>query len=241
MTASQSLRRTGFSAVLCLCGIPVALGSEEAELPLAPTPAERGAVPVAVPDHSSDPAVAVDCQCRRCRSATRRTHRWFGWFRHSASDSIAEHNAMCSGCNVNPEPPFGASYHVTMQAQIAKGEAALMVLHHFDFVPCQGELTSRGRVRLQQLARRALHNPFPIVIEASPHDPDLDAARHAAVVWELALMPALADRVVIGPSPARGMDGLDAELTHLNLLRLTGGGVGQAPTGGAATAVPTPR
>lgn len=148
---------------------------------------------------------------------------------------------MCSRCNVNPEPPFGTSYHAAMQSQIAKGEAALMVLHHFDFVPCQGELSFRGRLRLQEIARRALHNPFPIIIEASRHDPNLDAARHAAVIAELELMPIPAERVVIGPSPARGMDGLDAELIHQNLLRLTGGGAGQVLTGGAAVAVPAPR
>ena len=148
---------------------------------------------------------------------------------------------MCSGCNVNPEPPFGTSYDATMQAQIAKGEAALMVLHHFDFVPCQGALNYRGRLQLQKIARRALHNPFPIIIEASRHDPDLDAARHAAVIAELAFVPVPAERVVIGLSPARGLDGLDAELIHLNLLRLTGGGIGPAPTGGAGAGIPVPR
>lgn len=116
-----------------------------------------------------------------------------------------------------------------------------MVLHHFDFVPCRGKLNFRGRRRLQKIARRALHNPFPIIIEASRHNPDLDAARHAAVLAELKLMPVPADRVVIGPSPARGLDGLDAELIHQNLLRQMGGGVGQAPTGGTTSGVPLAR
>jgi hypothetical protein len=117
-----------------------------------------------------------------------------------------------------------------------------MVLYQYDFVPCEGRLSVRGRMQLWKIAERAAHNPFPIIIEASRDDSALDAARHAAVVAELAGLPCpvAAERVFIGPSLTRGLDGLDAEIIHQNLLNQTRGGAGQsaAPSGGAAITVP---
>jgi hypothetical protein len=131
-----------------------------------------------------------------------------------------------------------------MQAQIAKGEAALMVLHQFDFVPCKDRLSVRGRMQLRKIAERAAQNPFPIIIEARWEDPALDAARHTAVVAELSWLPCPvpAERVFIGPSLTRGLDGLDAEIIHQNLLNLTRGGAGQssAPAGGVGGGVALP-
>lgn len=247
MIVLQSLRRPGLLVVLLLSGNSFALSCDEGEPPLIPIQVERSVLPALIRDSdttSSDLGAPIDCQCRHCNPDGQRYGGFFNWFRgRSDKDCVAELNATCSGCNVNPEPPFGTSYYATMQAQAAKGEAALMVLHHFDFVPCQGELNYRGRLQLQKIARRALQNPFPIIIEASQQDPKLDAARYAAVVSELAFSPVPAERVVIGSSPARPMDGIDAELIHQNLLRLMEQGSAQlsAPTRGAGLGVSSPR
>jgi len=271
MIALPSLRRPGLLVVLFLGGSSFAFGVEAGEPLLNPPPAENTARPVPIPDpgtDSSEPftitpnpgmspstpytglstpdtqydSSGVPVECQRCRPDLHRSRGFLGWFRgHSKKNAIAEGNAMCSGCNVNPEPKFGTSYHATMQAQIAKGEAALMVLHHFDFVPCKGELNFRGQLQLKKIARRALCNPFPIIIEASRHDPALDAARRATVLSELALTPVPMERVVIGSSPARGLDGLDAELIDQNLLRLMGGGGRKLQTEGVDSGAPQPR
>lgn len=255
MILLQSSSTSGFLIALILCGNPFAFGLEAGGPPQAPVPVNAGSPSLPVSDlgmHAFDP-VAIsaapvcgtepidpgapdDCQCRYCRPTKHRSRGLFGWFQgHSTEECVSESNAACAECNVNPEPPFGSSYYALMHSQIAKGEASLMVLHHFDFVPCQGELNYRGRLQLQKIVRRAVQNPFPIIIEATRDDPHLDAARRAAVISEMAFLPIPEERVVIGLSPARAMDGIDAELVHQNLLRMTGSGSGQdsAPSGDA--------
>lgn len=242
MIQLQSLRRSGLAFALTVCWSWSALDAEELGPPPAPVPDPASSAP-----HpgliAPEPINPVVCHCKHCQRESRRSRGLFGWcWGRPADNSIAEYHAICSGCNIDPEPPFGTSYQATMQAQIAKGEAALMVLHHFDFVPCEGRLSVRGRMQLRKIAERAAHNPFPIIIEASREDPALDAARHAAVLAELAWFPCpvAADRVFIGPSLTRGLDGLDAELIHQNLLNQTRSGVGQAaaPEGNAGATVP---
>lgn len=159
-----------------------------------------------------------------------------------AQSSVSD--PLCPDCNRHPEPAFGASYHAIMRAQVAKGEAARMVLYQYDFVRGQAALNYRGRLRLQKIARLAPQNPFPIIIEANRYDPELDAARQAQVVAELswAPFPVPAERVVIGLSPERGLDGLDAVLIHQSLLNLSdvGGSAGQTATPGSGMGTPVP-
>lgn len=217
MNLLQSLRWSGLPVALAACWSTLALGAESFAPPASSTPAaapDRGVV-------SPDPTGADVCRkpagdhslCGRSRIDAK-----------AGKKCLAQYEGMCSGCNVHPEPPFGGSYHSTMRAQIAKGEAALMVLHQFDFVPGEAALNYRGRLRLQRIAQLVLQNPFPIIIEAGRHDPALDAARRAGVVSELARMPfpVPAERVVVGQSPSRGLDGIDAEIIHENLLKLKG-------------------
>lgn len=160
------------------------------------------------------------------------------------SSVAAASDPLCPTCNIHPEPAFGASYNTVMRSQVAKGEAALMVLYQYDFVRGQATLNYRGRLRLQKIARLAPQNPFPIIIEANRYDPALDAARHAQVVAELgwSAFPIPAERVVVGLSPERGLDGLDAVLAHQNLLNLSniGGSAGQTATPGSGMGTPVP-
>lgn len=166
----------------------------------------------------------------------------------AASVASLHAEAPCAACNRHPEPPFGAANRATMAAQVAKGEAALMVLHHYDFAHGGVELNYRGQQRLMRIALRGQRNPFPIIIEATRHDPQLDSARYASVVSQLGLLPVPipAQRVVIAASPARPMDGVDAEIVHQNLLnRMFSGGSGDgvnataAPTGATGTGAPS--
>lgn len=155
-------------------------------------------------------------------------------------------DALCAACNRHLEPPFGAANRATMAAQVAKGEAALMVLHHYDFAAGGAQLNYRGQQRLLKIALRSQRNPFPIIIEGTRHDPQLDSDRYASVVSQLALLPVPipAQRVVIAPSPARPMDGVDAEIVHQNLLnRMYSGGDAvnstAVPTGPTGTGDPS--
>ena len=217
MNPLQSLHRSGLSAVLAACWSTLALGAELFVPPANATPAAAPDRGVVCPDPDGadvcrKPAGDRSLSCRpRIDAKTSRKY-------------LAEYDAMSSGCNVHPEPPFGGSYHSTMQAQIAKGEAALMVLHQFDFVPGEAALNYRGWLRLQRIAQLALRNPFPVIIEAGRHDQALGAARRASVVSELARMPCPVppERVLVGQSPSRGLDGIDAEIIHENLLNLKG-------------------
>lgn len=219
MIVSHNIRSSGLLVVLIAYWSSPVLGNDEYGRPalldsrLAPASQYGAIAPV--------PAVLPVCRCTRSRGL-------FDWFRRRPAACPTDGcDLLCSGCNVHPDPPFGASYHATMQAQVARGEAALMVLHQFDFLPGEPTLNHRGRLRLQKIAHLLPQNPFPVVIESSRDNRALDEARQAGVFSELASrpFPVPAERVVIGPSPTRGLDGLDAEVIHKNLLILSGAAV----------------
>lgn len=165
----------------------------------------------------------------------------WSWFASKpARGSAAVCSGLPGGCNTHPDPVFGGSYYATMQAQISKGEAALMVLYHYDFEPGRAELNYRGRLQMHKNAQRMQRNDFPLVIEESRDNHELDIARYSHVISELASLSISIppERVVIGRPTARGLDGLDAELVHENLLRQTIGGGASAPAPPVAPATP---
>jgi hypothetical protein len=137
---------------------------------------------------------------------------------------------------------FGVSYHAMMQTQIAKGEAAQMVLYQYDFIAGEPVLNYRGRTRLLKMSKLLFQNDFPIIIEAACNNPALDQARRSIVIAEMQWFPypLAAERIIIGSSPTRGLDGIDAEIIHQNLLGLTFGQAADAPanTSGAVRSVP---
>lgn len=173
-----------------------------------------------------------------CCDPTNEPHRRgpFSWLMGKRTSSgRAASAAIGAPCNVHPEPPFGVANQATMHAQIARGEAARMVLYRYDFEPGQAQLTSRGMRQLQKIAELLPRNPFPLLIQPSGQGATLDQKRHATVLGMLAGMPFPVpdQRVVIAHPSTRGLDGLDAELIHENLLQLTSGG-----SGGATPAMP---
>jgi len=151
-------------------------------------------------------------------------------------------------------PPLGASVDAMIATQVANGEAAQMVLYHYDFVRGRAELNFRGARRLQKLSSRLLSNPYPLIIQPTIGNLKLDAARVTAIQEAVALLPVpiAPDRVVIGEPPSRPLDGIDAEVVNDLWLRLmyTGayqpygvddsGGVLRSPIAGPSPGVINP-
>jgi hypothetical protein len=119
--------------------------------------------------------------------------------------------------------PLGYDVHLSMQTQVVNGEAARMVLYHFDFVDHSSHLTLRGRDQLHKMAAMLDHNFFPIVIERTPCNPALAEARRMVVLHELANgpFPVPPMRVIVAQPEAIGLQGREANLIYLNMLRLT--------------------
>ena len=100
--------------------------------------------------------------------------------------------------------------------------------------------------------------PFPVIVERTPHAPDLAEKRRRAVLGELTALSGTvpADRVLVGRPLATPLQGVEAELVYQNLLRLTesygttpstgvrggtGGATGGGTAGGAGTGSSTGR
>jgi hypothetical protein len=108
--------------------------------------------------------------------------------------------------------PLGASVRAHYRTMVANGEAARMVLYHYDF--CQGScaLNRRGLDQLAKIVALLPINTCPIIIERTPEAPALAEARRLAVLQVLgshaiAIAP---ERVVIGPALANGLSGVEA-------------------------------
>jgi hypothetical protein len=108
----------------------------------------------------------------------------------------------------------------TYGQQVANGVAARMVLYQFDFLPGCAGLNLHGLDQLAKIACLLPHNGFPIIIERTPGNPGLAEARRLTVLNVLGHgpVPIPAERVVIGPSIALGLDGVEAEIIYFNLL-----------------------
>jgi hypothetical protein len=130
--------------------------------------------------------------------------------------------------------PLGASVAAHYQTHVANGDAARMVLYHYDFVDGTGRLNLRGRDKLAEIAGMLSHNFFPIVIERTPACPHLAEERRVEVLNELAHcpFPIPPERVVIGPPLANGLRGVEAEVVYQNLINQVQSG-GSPFTGGA--------
>jgi hypothetical protein len=121
-------------------------------------------------------------------------------------------------------PPLGAAVHAHFRTMVANGEAASMVLYHCDFVDNTSALNLHGRDQLSRIAAIMANNGAPIVIERTPCAPGLAEARRTAVLNILAFnnIAVPPDRVVIGPSLAAGLPGVDASLLYGYSLRNLG-------------------
>jgi hypothetical protein len=130
--------------------------------------------------------------------------------------------------------PLGQSIYAHFQIQVARGQAARMVLYRYDFVGNTAELNLHGRDQLAKIEGLLTSNPAPILIERTPDTPWLAEGRRLAVLRDLTANGLLVspDRVVIGLPPAIGLGGVEAELIYQNLLNQTQtGGIRGGQTG----------
>ncbi len=131
------------------------------------------------------------------------------------------------------EPPQGLSLYGQMNAQIANGAAAKLVLYQFDFMANSPQLNSKGQERLARHIAAMNSNNFPLVIEQTPEIPALAESRRTSVQQELlqAQSTVSLDRIVVGTPAAISLPGRQAILLDLNLLRDTrnGGTTNLAP------------
>jgi hypothetical protein len=118
-------------------------------------------------------------------------------------------------------PPLGYFVGLHIQAQVASGEAARMVLHDFDFIDGSDRLNLRGNDQLVKISCMLPRNFFPIIIERTPNRPGLAEARRAAVINTLAQgnFPVPPERVIVGTSIAPDLRGADAELINKSYIK----------------------
>jgi hypothetical protein len=167
----------------------------------------------------------------------------------------------CLGFEAEFEPaPFGASVYATYRNHVANGDAARMVLHHYDFVGDTAALNVKGQDQVAKIAAMLAHNGFPVIVERTPANPALADARRLTVLGQIgrAGLTIPAERVVVGAAIANDLRGLEAEIIYQNLLSQTrerglvtgttsgGGAAGSifgagAGAGGGTGAPPTPR
>jgi hypothetical protein len=120
-------------------------------------------------------------------------------------------------------PPLGASVYLNGKTMVANGEAARMVLYHYDFEEGGVRLNQRGHDQLAKIACMLPANFFPVVIERTPELPGLAQARRMSVLQELAQgsFPVPPERVVVGEPAVPGLRGVEAEVIYRNLLLQT--------------------
>jgi hypothetical protein len=114
------------------------------------------------------------------------------------------------------EWPLGEAEYAHARTQVANGLAARMVFYHYDFVDGTSQLNLRGRDKLAMVAATLPTTFFPVVVERTPREPGLDAARKSILLAELTRgsFPVPAERIVIGPSIANGMTGFESLLIY---------------------------
>ncbi len=118
------------------------------------------------------------------------------------------------------EPAFGATVAQTLGRQKNKGDVHTFTLYQSDFLAGTPELSLAGARRLSFLSSRLPTWPGPIVVEWTPESPQLGEARRQSIVAALqgAALPVSSERVVLGPSPYRGLMGPDAGNNHDTLI-----------------------
>jgi hypothetical protein len=129
------------------------------------------------------------------------------------------------------EKPLGYFVYAHNRTMVANGEAARMMLYHYDFVRNEVELTSRGQQQLAKIAYMLPRNYFPLAIQSTPEDPGLAERRRQYVLELLAAaeFPVPAERVVVTGPISYGRQGYEGEPSQALMLQILTSGDTQSP------------
>jgi hypothetical protein len=159
---------------------PATLGVSSPELPNLPAPApetalHRESLPANFPrDPGGTPTSSPSC-------AVNGSIRPLPWWKRCKLG-----HCSCLGIESEFEPvPFGASIYTTYRRHVENGDAARMVLYHYDFVDNTATLNTKGQDQLAKIAAMLTQNGFPVIIERTPSNPKLAEARRLAVLSQL--------------------------------------------------------
>lgn len=121
------------------------------------------------------------------------------------------------------EIPFGTFTNMQLTRQMETGEAARLVLYHYDFVQDENGLTPRGKYQLAKMISMLSRCECSLVIQQTADEPELDEARRVAVLTELAQrgLSLSADRVIIGVPSVKGLQGIEAQSVNRNFQQNT--------------------
>jgi hypothetical protein len=133
--------------------------------------------------------------------------------------------AGCAWMHTVVGPPFDRPFPLGQvsdsfwETQQTNAEAADFIFFDHDFVGDSPNLTPGAKNKLQSVALRLEHVPFPVVIEQSQYNrrPELDAEQSE-------------ERVVISGSFAEGFTAMEGERAYYNALFGSfgnGGGIGR--------------
>ncbi|HEU5118819.1 MAG TPA: hypothetical protein VFT74_19660, partial [Isosphaeraceae bacterium] len=107
-----------------------------------------------------------------------------------------------------------------MTTMTHKADLHTFTLYRSDFLSGTTTLSPAGAQRLSFLASRLPRWGGPVVVEWTPDQPGLDAARRDAVATLLtgANLPVTPTRLVVGPSPYPGLLGVDSANNYDTLI-----------------------
>jgi hypothetical protein len=197
-----------------------------APLPALP-PSVPGGAPLAA---AADPAASLAAPegaapvVPTCTCGDRRGFSRWRWHRAHCKRQLQDH--FLGYAEEFNEWPLGAALYGHARTQAGNGQAARMVFYHYDFIDGTSQLNLRGRDKLAAVANVLPTSFFPVVVERTPTEPGLDASRRSTLLAELGRgsFPVPAERVVIGPSIANGMTGVEPMLIYARELSNLGSG-----------------
>jgi hypothetical protein len=110
------------------------------------------------------------------------------------------------------EPPLGTYVREQLSLEVAKADPHRFTLYRSDFLPGTDRFSPGGAARFNRMYSRIPSSPDPVIVEWTPDEPGLAAARRQAVLatFQRAGRPMAAERVVIGPSPYPGAMAVEA-------------------------------
>lgn len=123
------------------------------------------------------------------------------------------------------ELPLGARLYAHLNVQVANGTAAQMVLYRYDFYDGifgdSFRLNQHGLKRLKEMVRMLQCNIYPIIVEQTPEEPGLAAARRNHVLKSIEQLGFAVPQewVVVDEPESAGLGGAEAVGIDLKMLQ----------------------